>query len=311
LFSCTFNTDISACTALRFQHPGYWKLFRCSGQKTSDGGLSGAILVPNYPPPHHHISCRHPRRILEDKLGLCHSSSTYWAELNRMHRSPSPSDGISQLPPVRDAVIPESLDAGNTPDSSSNVEKFDLVIKGTGLTESILAAAASWAGKKVLHVENNTFYGSHWAALSLDQIDNWALENASQGFTYKDKRLTGIDGIPYNSAKLTRLQTSTLSNPSPLQTSRSYSLDLAPHLLYCSSDLVSCLANTKLSEYLEFKALEHIFILQKDRNDQTTLQKVPSSREDIFTSSLSLHDKRRLMKFLTYLLSIENAGKSP
>jgi RAB protein geranylgeranyltransferase component A len=66
-----------------------------------------------------------------------------------------------------------------------------------------------------------------------------------------------------------------------------------------------------LSEYLEFKALEHIFILQKDQEQEVTLQKVPSSREDIFTSSLSLHDKRRLMKFLTHLLSIENAGKPP
>jgi RAB protein geranylgeranyltransferase component A len=229
-----------------------------------------------------------------------------------MHQSPSPLGEVSQPHPARDAVILNPLDAGNTPDSSSSsssVEKYDLVIKGTGLTESILAAAASWAGKKVLHVEKNTFYGSHWAALSIDQFDTWALENASEGFTYKDNRLTCVDGIPYNSAKFTRLPTSTLSNPSPLQTSRSYSLDLAPHLLYCSSDLVSCLANTKLSEYLEFKALEHIFILQKDQEQEVTLQKVPSSREDIFTSSLSLHDKRRLMKFLTYLLSIENAGK--
>jgi RAB protein geranylgeranyltransferase component A len=74
---------------------------------------------------------------------------------------------------------------------------------------------------------------------------------------------------------------------------------------------VSCLANTKLSEYLEFKALEHIFILQKDQEQVVRLQKVPSSREDIFTSSLSLHDKRRLMKFLTYFLSIENEGIFP
>jgi hypothetical protein len=109
-----------------------------------------------------------------------------------MNQSPSPLVGVPPPPLVRDAVLSNSQDAGNTPDpsSSSSVEKYDLVIKGTGLTESILAAAASWAGKKVLHVEKNTFYGSHWAALCLDQIDTWAIENASEGFNYKVNRLT-------------------------------------------------------------------------------------------------------------------------
>jgi Rab proteins geranylgeranyltransferase component A len=66
-------------------------------------------------------------------------------------------------------------------DQYSDAEKLDLVIKGTGLTESILAAAAAWAGKKVLHFDKNTFYGSHWAALSIEQIDAWAQENAGKG----------------------------------------------------------------------------------------------------------------------------------
>jgi hypothetical protein len=69
-------------------------------------------------------------------------------------------------------------------DSSPSVgedDKYDLVIEGTGLAESILAAAASWAGKKVLHVDKNDFYGSHWAALSLNQIDTWVQDNAGSG----------------------------------------------------------------------------------------------------------------------------------
>jgi Rab proteins geranylgeranyltransferase component A len=61
--------------------------------------------------------------------------------------------------------------------SAENDNEYDLVIEGTGLTESILAAAASWSGRKVLHVDKNTFYGSHWAALSLDQLDAWVLDN--------------------------------------------------------------------------------------------------------------------------------------
>jgi RAB protein geranylgeranyltransferase component A len=103
---------------------------------------------------------------------------------------------------------------------------------------------------------------------------------------------------------------SSLSHPSPLQASRAYSLDLSPHLLYCSSELVRCLANSKLSQYLEFKALEHIYIYQRDGDGELNLHKVPSSREHIFTSSLSLQKKRKLMKFLNYALS-EESGKSP
>jgi Rab proteins geranylgeranyltransferase component A len=122
--------------------------------------------------------------------------------------------------------------------------------------------------------------------------------------------LNPLDTVPYRSATLSRLPTSTLSNPSRLQASRAYSLDLSPHLLYCSSDLVSCLANTKLSQYLEFKALEHIFIFQEGNQSEITLHKVPSSREDIFTSDLSLPEKRKLMKFLNYVLNTESTGMS-
>jgi Rab proteins geranylgeranyltransferase component A len=60
-------------------------------------------------------------------------------------------------------------------------DKFDVLIEGTGLTESILAAAAAWAGKRVLHVDKNAYYGSHWAALSIDQLDAWVQNNSSSG----------------------------------------------------------------------------------------------------------------------------------
>ena len=69
----------------------------------------------------------------------------------------------------------------DTRPSAGEDDKYDLVIEGTGLTESILSAAASWAGKKVLHVDKNDFYGSHWAAFSLDQIDAWAQDNVGSG----------------------------------------------------------------------------------------------------------------------------------
>jgi Rab proteins geranylgeranyltransferase component A len=196
--------------------------------------------------------------------------------------------------------------------SSADKENYDLVIEGTGLTESLLAAAASWTGKRVLHIDENSFYGSHWAAVSIDQVDTWIQDKSDIGTIplFILAKPFCLEDALYHFATLKRLPISTFSHPSRLQASRAYSLDLSPHLLYCSSDLVSCLAKTKLSQYLEFKALEHIFIFQRDANDSLTLQKVPSSREDVFTSSLSLQEKRKLMKFLNYTLSLTSTGSS-
>ncbi|CAI6005098.1 unnamed protein product [Closterium sp. NIES-64] len=51
---------------------------------------------------------------------------------------------------------------------------FDAIVVGTGLPESLLAAALSLAGRRVLHVDCAAYYGSHWASLPLDQLAQWA-----------------------------------------------------------------------------------------------------------------------------------------
>ena len=75
-------------------------------------------------------------------------------------------------------------------------DKYDLVIEGTGLTESILSAATSWAGKKVLHVDKNDFYGSHWGALSLNELDAWAQGNTGSGIVANLRSLTSRRQFP-------------------------------------------------------------------------------------------------------------------
>lgn len=46
--------------------------------------------------------------------------------------------------------------------------EFDLVVVGTGFSESIIAAAASRVGKTVLHIDENEYYGGYWASFNLD-----------------------------------------------------------------------------------------------------------------------------------------------
>ncbi|XP_072386367.1 rab proteins geranylgeranyltransferase component A 1 [Diabrotica undecimpunctata] len=48
--------------------------------------------------------------------------------------------------------------------------EFDIVIVGTGIIESIISAAASRVGKRVLHVDEKEYYGGHWASFSLEAV---------------------------------------------------------------------------------------------------------------------------------------------
>lgn len=48
--------------------------------------------------------------------------------------------------------------------------EFDLVVVGTGFSESIIAAAASRVGKTVLHIDENEYYCGYWASFNLDSF---------------------------------------------------------------------------------------------------------------------------------------------
>ena len=51
--------------------------------------------------------------------------------------------------------------------------KIDVIILGTGIVESLLSAALSRSGKKVLHIDQNQFYGAHFANLNLRQYKSY------------------------------------------------------------------------------------------------------------------------------------------
>lgn len=46
-------------------------------------------------------------------------------------------------------------------------------LSSPGMTESIVAAAASRIGKKVLHVDSNEYYGGLWATFNFDGLLKW------------------------------------------------------------------------------------------------------------------------------------------
>ena len=58
--------------------------------------------------------------------------------------------------------------------------EFDVVILGTGLTESIIASACSRVGQKVLHIDRRNYYSSKWAGFNFNSLLSWIEEYKSQ-----------------------------------------------------------------------------------------------------------------------------------
>ncbi|XP_016068781.1 PREDICTED: rab proteins geranylgeranyltransferase component A 1 [Miniopterus natalensis] len=54
--------------------------------------------------------------------------------------------------------------------------EFDVIVIGTGLPESIIAAACSRSGQRVLHVDSRSYYGGNWASFSFSGLLSWIKE---------------------------------------------------------------------------------------------------------------------------------------
>ncbi|KAF6034658.1 CHM [Bugula neritina] len=88
--------------------------------------------------------------------------------------------------------------------NSESLDAFDAIILGTGLSESILAAALSRVGYSVLHLDRNTYYGELESTHSLNGLLNYT-ENHAERLSPPHATLS-LDGdqlsisLPVNSA---------------------------------------------------------------------------------------------------------------
>jgi Rab GDP dissociation inhibitor len=143
-------------------------------------------------------------------------------------------------------------------------EEYDVIILGTGLKECILSGVLSVEGKKVLHMDRNSYYGGESASLNLNQLFE------------KFKK-----GTPSGN----------------LGQSRDYNVDLIPKFLMSCGTLVQILVKTDVTRYLEFKAVDGSFVV-----NQGKVYKVPSTGAEALKSSLmGILEKRRCQKFLEYI----------
>ncbi|KAJ2689044.1 hypothetical protein IWW39_001765 [Coemansia spiralis] len=213
-------------------------------------------------------------------------------------------------------------------------EEFDTIVLGTGLLESIIASELAAADKKVLHIDRNPYYGGRCACFTLSAFIEWAIEYRDQrqtplvdifvgsidsdSPTFSVRRTAELKQAPAesNSTKtsshasrlfdrlssyLTDSQTLTEHSSITerlgklLENDRKYAVELAPKVAYCRGELIDLVINAGIGEYIQFKGVEHNYIVRND-----AVERVPDSKGDIFASdSLNLIEKRKLMKLMT------------
>ncbi|KAG3074925.1 hypothetical protein PC122_g14215 [Phytophthora cactorum] len=213
-------------------------------------------------------------------------------------------------------------------DASLKETEYDVLLVGTGMVEGILAGALARIGKKVLHLDQNDYYGSNYASFPLAQFLRWTKNEAIAPRNFGDEEENGenesmsnetatIDKetqrvLPMKSTFACRLLKEGFSDDATkeelLQKSSSFSIDVNPRLMLSSEQLVETLITSGVGRYLEFAAIERTYVhLQPSASGATTgtsdtVWEVPCSKKDVFQSKLlGMVEKRQLMKFLQFV----------
>uniref|UniRef100_A0A8D8CDX9 Rab proteins geranylgeranyltransferase component A n=1 Tax=Culex pipiens TaxID=7175 RepID=A0A8D8CDX9_CULPI len=193
--------------------------------------------------------------------------------------------------------------------------EFDLIVVGTGLSESIVAAAASRIGKTVLHLDSNEYYGGFWSSFNLEALRKYAgecrgritpgaCEKVEEGFlplgraTFVEN--VGEEWFPFEEG----VEVDGWNREKILKEFRRFNVDLAPKLLYSRGSMVELLISSNICRYAEFRAVDRVATIWNGR-----IMTVPCSRSDVFTSrDVNVVEKRLLMKFLQSCASFESDG---
>lgn len=148
-------------------------------------------------------------------------------------------------------------------------DNYDVIALGTGLKECILSGLmSSVAGKKVLHMDRNAFYGGETASLNLDQL--------FERFRPGEKA------------------------PASFGRSRDYCIDLCPKFIMACGDLVKILLKTKVTAYLDFQSVSGSFVFQNK------LCRVPVTPKEALSSSLlGLFEKKYFRDFVIWVNDFE------
>ncbi|KAK3163480.1 hypothetical protein QOZ80_1AG0004270 [Eleusine coracana subsp. coracana] len=170
---------------------------------------------------------------------------------------------------------------------------FDVVICGTGLPESVLAAACAAAGKTVLHVDPNPFYGSLYSSVPLPSLPSFLSPDPSVPLSPPTS--SGDDSHTVVDLHRRNIFSEVETSGAAPEPSRRFTVDLVgPRVLYCADEAVDLLLRSGGSHHVEFKSVEGGSLLYWEGQ----LYPVPDSRQAIFKdATLKLKEKNVLFRF--------------
>jgi len=153
-------------------------------------------------------------------------------------------------------------------------EKYDYIVLGTGLKESILSGLLSIQGKKLLIVDKNNFYGEESTSLNLTQL-------------WERSQLKGEPDAYYG-------------NP------RKWYVDSCPKFIMANGNLVKMLLGTKVTGHIDFRFVGGSFVYKEGK-----VHEVPINAKAVAKSGLmGMFQKKRFKKFLEWVLGVDDADSS-
>uniref|UniRef100_H2TXL0 Rab GDP dissociation inhibitor n=1 Tax=Takifugu rubripes TaxID=31033 RepID=H2TXL0_TAKRU len=149
------------------------------------------------------------------------------------------------------------------------MQEYDIIVLGTGIKECILSGLMSLNGKKVLHIDRNSYYGGESASISpLEQL--------------------------YKRFKVPR-------PAEPLGRGKEWNIDLIPKFFLASGELVKILVHTEVTRYVDFKVIQGSYVYKGGK-----VHKVPGTEEEAHASDLmGMFDRRRFRKLLLFALNFD------
>ncbi|XP_032404544.1 rab GDP dissociation inhibitor beta isoform X1 [Xiphophorus hellerii] len=149
------------------------------------------------------------------------------------------------------------------------MQDYDVIVLGTGIKECVLSGLMSLSGKKVLHIDKNSYHGGESASISpLEEL-------------YRRFKVPGP--------------------PKSIRRGKEWNVDLIPKFFLATGQLVKILVHTEVTRYLDFKVVEGSYVFKAGK-----VHKVPATEEDAQSSDLmGMFDKRRFKKLLHFVLNFD------
>ncbi|XP_013140669.1 PREDICTED: rab proteins geranylgeranyltransferase component A 1 [Papilio polytes] len=187
---------------------------------------------------------------------------------------------------------------------------FQVIVVGTGMVESIVAAACSRIHKNVLHLDSSDHYGGLWASYNFDGLQKFIKEVNSdpekqvQVYNLMEQWYIEKESPPEEEGEAkedgkTEPPKKIWSQASFAAEYRKFNIDMTPKLLFSRGPLVELLISSNIARYAEFRCVTRVLTWLDDH-----LVPVPCSRADVFaTEAVGIVEKRQLMKMLTLIVA--------